>query len=155
MVHFPPSSLRWCRVKLASHKRQLLSQQHDERAQILTDLEKLDADYSRDIENIRRQTRANVFRHEISREQRRTEDKDLWEYLNDMVEFVYMYTWRKSETGIFQRRYLRRRLVILEDLRDLDTHHRKERIKTRFKSRPVDEEPLKSTKVNAPRFFMS
>ena len=141
--------------RLASHKRQLLSQQHDERAQILTDLEQLDADYSRDIENIRRQTRANVFRHEISREQRRTEDKDLWEYLNDMVELVYMYTWRKSETGICTRRYLRRRQVIVEDLRDLEAQHRKERIKTRFKSPPVGEETLKSAKVNAPRFFMS
>jgi len=146
----------WCCVELAGNKRQLLSEQHDERAKRLAELDQLNADYSKDFEDIRRRVREKKFIQEFSREDRYPQDKDIWEYLNNIVEDIHLYTWRKCATGICTRKYQRKRQILEEELRDLDAHHRKERIRLRY-GHPTnaDDENPSNFKTPSPRFFMS
>ncbi len=62
-------------MELAPQKRQLLTQQHDERAALLADLEQLQADYHKELEHVRRQARKKAFTREITRARRYHEEK--------------------------------------------------------------------------------
>ncbi|WP_447969801.1 hypothetical protein [Nitrospira sp. M1] len=146
---------KWCRVELAGNKRQLLSQQNDERTKLLAELDKLNADYSKEFEDIRRHAREKKFIHEISRAHRYAENKDIWEYLNNIVEDIHLYTWRKCASGICTRKFQRNRQILEEDLRDLDAHHRKQRIRLRYESPSEVKQQPTPIKPPSPRFFMS
>jgi len=119
-------------VELAPQKRQLLTQQHDERAALLADLEQLQADYLKDLEEIRRQVRKKVFTREITRTRRYHEEKSFWEYLNNLVENIHVFTWRKTVTTSCTANYQRKRYLLEQELRDQQAHHRKERIILRY-----------------------
>ena len=119
-------------MELAPQKRQLLTQQHDERAALLADLEQLQADYLKDLEEIRRQVRKKVFTREITRTRRYHEEKSFWEYLNNLVENIHVFTWRKTVTTSCTANYQRKRYLLEQELRDQQAHHRKERIILRY-----------------------
>ncbi len=142
-------------MSLDPQKRRLLSQQRNERAHLLAQLEQLDAEYSKDLELINQRTRAKALRRESDRRHRQSADKDMWEILNDVVEVIHTYTWGKSVTGICTKKYTRRRQDILEDLRDLDNDHRKERIKIRYRNPPDVEERPPHFQTDSPHFDMS
>ena len=119
-------------MELAPQKRQLLTQQHDERAKLLAELDQLNADYSKELERCRRHARKKAFTHEITRAHRYPEDKGFWEYLNNIVEDIHLYTWRKTAIAQCASKYQRKQQMIEEELRDLNAQHRKERISLRY-----------------------
>ena len=130
-------------MELAPSKRQLLAQQHAERAKLHTELDQLNANQSKDLERCRRQVRNKKFIHEITRAHRYPEDKSFWEYLNNIVEDVHMFTLRKTMIAQCTSKYQRKRQLLEEELRDLQAQHRKERVNLRYESRSeVDEHPL-------------
>jgi len=142
-------------VEMAPQKRQLLTQQHDEYATLLAELEQLNAKQSKDLEKCRRQVRKKRYIHEITRAHRYPEDKSFWEYLNNIVEDIHLFTFRKSAIAQCTSKYQRKRQVLEEELRDLKAQHRKERISLRYESpSEVDEQPP-NIKASSPRFFMS
>ena len=126
---------------LAPNKRQLLTQQHDERATLLSALEDLNADYSKKLEYLRGRARQKAFTYEITRARRYPENKSPWEYLNNILEIAHLYTWRKTVVAICKSKYQRQRQMLEEELRDLEAQHRKERIRIRYESPSEIEEP--------------
>ncbi len=76
-------------MELAPEKRQLHTQQRDERAEIHDALKQLEADFSKDLERIRQQVRKKSFVREITRARRYHEEKNVWEYLNNVVESIH------------------------------------------------------------------
>jgi len=121
-------------VELAPRKRQLLTQQHDERAVLLAALEQLQAEYHKELEQIRRQVRKKTFTREITRARRYHEEKSFWEYVNNLVEDIHVYTWRKTVVVSCTDTYQRRRYLLEQELRDQQALHRKERITLRYDS---------------------
>ena len=119
-------------MELAPEKRQLHTQQHDERAEIHDALKQLEADFSKDLERIRQQVRKKSFVQEITRARRYHEEKSVWEYLNNIVESIHGFTWEKTATAICTADYQQKRLVLERELRELDAQHRKERIILRY-----------------------
>ena len=86
-------------MELAPEKRQLLTQQHDEGAALVAALDQLQAEYHQELEQLRRQVRKKAFTHEITRARRYHEEKSFWEYLNNLVEDIHLFTWRKTATA--------------------------------------------------------
>ena len=119
-------------MELAPQKRQLLTQQHDERAALVADLEQLQADYHKELEHVRRQARKKAFTREITRARRYHEEKNVWEYLNNLIEDIHLFTWRKTVTASCTANYQRKRYLLEQELRDQQAHHRKERITLRY-----------------------
>ena len=121
-------------MELAPQKRQLLTQQHDARAVLLAALEQLQAEYHKELEQIRRQVRKKTFTREITRARRYHEEKSFWEYVNNLVEDIHVYTWRKMVVVSCTDTYQRRRYLLEQELRDQQALHRKERITLRYDS---------------------
>ncbi len=121
-------------MELAPRKRQLFTQQHDERAVLLAALEQLQAEYHKELEQIRRQVRKKTFTREITRARRYHEEKSFWEYVNNLVEDIHVYTWRKMVVVSCTDTYQRRRYLLEQELRDQQALHRKERITLRYDS---------------------
>lgn len=121
-------------MELAPQKRQLLTQQHDECAVLLSALEQLQAEYHKELEHIRRQVRKKAFIREITRTRRYHEEKSFWEYVNNLVEDIHVYTWRKMVVVSCTDTYKRRRYLLEQELRDQQALHRKERITLRYDS---------------------
>ena len=119
-------------MELAPKKRQLLTQQHDELAGLLADLEQLQADYHKELEHVRRQARKKAFTREITRARRYHEEKSVWDYLNNLIEDIHLFTWRKTVTASCTANYQRKRYLLEQELRDQQAHHRKERITLRY-----------------------
>ena len=119
-------------MELAPRKRQLLSLQHDERAVLVAALEQLQAEYHKELEHVRRQVRKKTFTREITRTRRYHEEKSFWEYVNNLVEDIHLYTWRKMVVVSCTDTYQRRRYLLEQELRDQQALHRKERITLRY-----------------------
>jgi hypothetical protein len=126
-------------VELAPEKQQLHAQQRDERAERLAALDHLQAEYHQELEHYRRQVRKKAFTHEITRARRYHEEKSFWEYLNNIVEDIHLFTWRKTVTASCTDNYQRKRYRLEQELRELDAQHRKERIILRY-DRPIKSE---------------
>ncbi len=119
-------------MELAPEKQQLLAQQHDERAKLLAALDHLQAEYHKELEQYRRQVRKKAFTHEITRGRRYHEEKSFWEYVNNLVEDIHLFTWRKTVTASCSDNYQWKLYRLEQELRDLDAQHRKERIILRY-----------------------
>ncbi len=124
-------------MELAPEKQQLHAQQRDERAELLAALDHLQAEYHKELEDYRRLVRKKAFTHEIIRARRYHEEKSVWEYLNNIVEDIHLFTWRKTVTASCTDQYQHKRHVLEQELRGLDAQHRKERIILRY-AHPVD-----------------
>jgi len=128
----PLPSQKWCCVELAPEKQQLHAQQRDERAELHSALDHLQTEYHKELEQYRQQVRKKAFTQEITRPRRYHEEKSVWEYLNNIVEDIHLFTWRKTVIASCTDNYQRKRGVLERDLRDLDALHRKERIILRY-----------------------
>ena len=124
-------------MELAQDKRHLLTRQRDERGELLSSLELLTANYQKQCEDIRRQHRQKVFNREITRASRYREEKSFWEYLNNIIEDIHLFTWRRAALVTCTAQYTRKRKVLEEELWELETTHRKERITLRYASPSV------------------
>lgn len=140
-------------MELAPDKRQLLLQQHAECAKLLAALDQLNANYHKDLEHYRRQARKKAFTREITRAHRYPEDKSFWEYLNNIVEDIHLFTWQKTVTAACTAQYQRKRQVLEEEIRDLRAQHRKERIALRYENPSEIDEPPTNLRSQPPRFI--
>ena len=140
-------------MELALDKRQLLSQQHDECAKLRAALDQLNAEYHKDLEHFRRQARKKAFTREITRAHRYLENKSFWEYVNNMVEDIHLFTWRKTVTAACTAKYQRKRQVLEEEIRDLQVQHRKERIALRYNRPSEVDKPSTNLRTEPPRFI--
>lgn len=141
-------------MELAAEKRHLLARQRDERGELVCALELLTANYHKQCEAIRRQYRKKQFNREITRASRYREPKSFWEYLDHLVEDIHLWTWRRAAMAVCTAHYRRKRTILEEELRDLETAHRKERITLRYTPPPPSEngrEPEASP--STPHFF--
>ena len=75
-----------------------------------------------------------AFIREITRTRRYHEEKSFWEYVNNLVEDIHVYTWRKMVVVSCTDTYKRRRYLLEQELRDQQALHRKERITLRYDS---------------------
>ena len=121
-------------MELAPQKRQLLTHQQDERAALLAALDQLHVDYRKELERYRRQVRKKAYTREITRAHRYHKDKSFWEYLNNIVENIHLFTWRKTVIASCTADYQRKLYLLEQELRDQQAHHRKERIILRYDS---------------------
>lgn len=134
-------------MELAPEKQQLHAQQRDERAELQSALDQLQTDYHKDLGEVQAQVRKKVFTHEITRARRYHEEKSIWEYLNNIVEDIHLFTWRKTAIATCADNYQQNRSQLERKLRDLDSQHRKERIILRYdysaktEARCPDEQP--------------
>lgn len=119
-------------MELAPEKRQLLAQHSDERAPLLAALEQLDAQYLIDLEKIRAQVRKKRFNRAISRAHRYHEGPGLWEYVNNIVEDVHLFTWRKAAVATCTAIYHQKQFQLGAELREQTAQHRNERITLRY-----------------------
>ena len=87
-----------------------------------------------ELEHFRRQARKKAFTREITRARRYHEEKSFWEYLNNLVENIHLYTWRKTVVASCTAKYQRQRYLLEQELRDQQALHRKERITLRYDS---------------------
>jgi len=140
-------------VELAPEKRQLLTQQHEEGVALVAALDQLQAEYHQELEQIRRQTRKKAFTHEITRARRYHEEKSFWEYLNNFVEDIHLFTWRKTSTASCAERYQRKRLLLEQELRELEARHRKERIVLRYDCPSQGDEPEAESRMTVPHLL--
>jgi len=140
-------------VELAPEKRRLLTQQHDEGVALVAALDQLQAEYHQELERIRREVRKKVFTREITRARRYHEEKNFWEYLNNFVEDVHLFTWRKTATASCADRYQRKRLLLEQELRDLEARHRKERIIIRYDCPSQGDESEADARTTVPHFL--
>ena len=142
-------------MELAPDKRYLLARQRDERDEFLGALELLTANYQKQCEDIRRQHRKKLFNREITRASRYREEKSFWEYVDNIVEDIHILTWRRAAMATCTTQYNRKRKVLEEELRELETTHRKERITLRYSSLPPREDELDpETRSTTPHFFV-
>ena len=140
-------------MELAFDKRHLLSRQRDERGELLFALELLNANYYKQCEDIRRQARKNVFNREITRASRYREEKFFWEYVNNIIEDIHLFTWKRAALSVCRTQYARKRQVLEAELRELETAHRKERITLRYATPPHQENPPgPDTVITAPYY---
>lgn|GEM_PF-2166937 len=140
-------------MELAPEKRQLLTQQHDEGAALVAALDQLQAEYQQELEQIRRQTRKKAFTHEITRARRYHEEKNFWEYLNNFVEDVHLFTWRKTALASCAGSYQGKRLLFEQELRNLEARHRKERIILRYDCPSQGDAPEPDLRTTVPHFL--
>lgn len=126
-------------MELAPEKQQLHAQQRDERAELQAALDQLQAEYQKDLEQVRRQVRKKAFTQEITRARRYHEEKSVWEYLNNVVEDIHLFTWRKTAVASCTGNYQQKRYGLEKEFRELDAEHRKERITLRY-DRPTKSE---------------
>lgn len=141
-------------MELAPEKRQLLTQQHDEGAALVAALDQLQAEYHQELEQLRRQVRKKAFTHEITRARRYHEEKSFWEYLNNLVEDIHLFTWRKTATASCTDSYQRKRFLLEQELRDLVAQHRKERISLRYDRPSKSAQHGPDVQTTAPNFFL-
>lgn len=128
----PLPSQKWCCVELAPEKQQLHAQQREERAALLAALEQLEAQYLKDLEKIRAQVRKKRFTQAISRARRYHEGIGFWEYVNNIVEDVHLFTWKKTAVATCTAEYQRKQYQLETELRDQLAQHRNERITLRY-----------------------
>ena len=129
-------------MELAAEKRQLLTDQKNERAKVLARIENLNAAYQKELEYFLRQQRRKAFTQEITRARRAREEKTIWEYLNTIVERIHLFTWHKTVTTLCTEKYHRKRLSLEEELQDQDAQHRKARLALRYRpSFEIDHDP--------------
>lgn len=119
-------------MELAPEKRQLHTQQRDERAELQGALDQLQADFHRELGKVQAEVRKKAFTHEITRARRYHEEKSIWEYLNNIVEDIHLFTWRKTAIATCTDDYQQNRCRLERELRNLDSQHRKERIILRY-----------------------
>jgi len=119
-------------VELAPEKQQLHAQQREERAALLAALEQLEAHYLKDLEKIRAQVRKKRFTQAISRARRYHEGTGFWEYVNNVVEDVHLFTWKKTAVATCTVDYQRKQYQLEAELRDQTAQHRNERITLRY-----------------------
>ena len=119
-------------MELAPEKQQLHAQQREERAALLSALEQLHAQYLKDLEKIRAQVRKKRFATAISRARRYHEGIGFWEYLNNIVEDVHLFTWKKTAVATCTAEYQRKQYQLEVELRDQLAQHRNERITLRY-----------------------
>ena len=117
-------------------------------------LDQLQADYHQELEHLRRQVRKKAFTHEITRARRYHEEKSFWEYLNNLVEDIHLFTWRKTATASCTDSYQRRRFLLEQELRNLEAQHRKERIILRYDRPSKSAEYGPDVQRTAPNFFL-
>ncbi len=140
-------------MELAPDKRELLAQHSREQAALQAELNRLDHDYHRQLEKFRRQVRKKVFTRQISRTHRYHEEKSFWEYVNNFVEDIHLFTWKKAAVTSCTQKYRRKRLILEEELRDLNAQQRHERITLRYTIPPPKEENDTDLKGATPNFF--
>ncbi len=140
-------------MELAPEKQQLHAHQHEERAALLAALDSLEADYHKEVESCRRQVRKKKFTHAITRARRYHEEKSVWEYVNNLVEDIHLFTWQKTVMGACTTKYQQERQLLERDLRDLDAEHRKERIILRYAHPPRQEETESTMPSPNPHLF--
>lgn len=119
-------------MELAPEKRQLLTQHSDERAPLLAALEQLHAEHLKDLETIRRQVRKKRFTRAITRARRYHEGTSFWEYVNNIVEEVHLFTWQKAAVAICTAVHQQKQYQLEAELRDQTAQHRNERITLRY-----------------------
>ena len=119
-------------MELAPEKQQLHAQQREERAALLSALEQLEAQYLKDLEKIRAQVRKKRFTQAISRASRYHEGTGFWEYVNNMVEGVHLFTWKKAAVATCTADYQRKQYQLEAELRDQLAQHRNDRITLRY-----------------------
>lgn len=127
-----PLFSEWCCVKLASEKQQLHAQQRRERAELLAALDQLQATHRKELEEYRGQARKKALTQEITRDRRYHEEKSVWEYLNNIVEVIHLYTWKKTVIAICCANYQQQYRQLEQECRELEAQHRKERIALRY-----------------------
>ncbi len=141
-------------MELDSKKRHLLTRQRDERGELLYALELLNANFQKQCEEVRRQTRKSVFNREITRAGRYREEKRFWEYVNNIIEDIHLLTWKRAAISVCHAQYARKLKVLEEELRELETTHRKERINLRYAGQPSQEHPSDfDTSITPPFYF--
>lgn len=141
-------------MELGPEKRQLLTQQHAEGAALVEALDQLQAEYHQELEQIRRQARKKTFTHEITRARRYHEEKNFWEYLNNFIEDIHLFTWRKTATASCTNSYQRKRVLLEQELRNLEARHRKERIILRYDCPSQGDAPEKNLRTTVPHFLL-
>ena len=119
-------------MELAPEKQQLHAQQREERAELLAALEQLETQYLKDLEKIRAQVRKKRFTQAISRARRYHEGTGFWEYVNNMVEDVHLFTWKKTAVATCTADYQRKQYQLEAELRDQLAQHRNDRITLRY-----------------------
>ena len=119
-------------MELAPEKQQLHAQQRDERAELLSALEQLQDQYLKDLEKIRAQVRKKRFTQAISRARRYHEGTGFWEYVNNIVEDVHLFTWKKTAVATCRADYQRKQYQLEAELREQTAQHRNERITLRY-----------------------
>ncbi len=142
-------------MELAPEKQQLHAQQRNERAELQSALDKLQADYQRDLGAVQTQVRQKVFTHEITRARRYHEEKSVWEYLNNIVEDIHLFTWRKTAIATCTDNYQQNRYRLEREFRELDAQHRKERIILRYSQPTKSEDPAPDGQSPEPHCFLS
>ena len=80
-----------------------------------------------------------AFTQEITRARRYHDEKSVWEYLNNVVEDIHLFTWRKTAVASCTGNYQQKRYGLEKEFRELDAEHRKERITLRY-DRPTKSE---------------
>ncbi|MDT3779834.1 hypothetical protein PJI16_19940 [Nitrospira sp. MA-1] len=140
-------------MELDSKKRHLLTRQRDERGELLYALELLHANFQKQCEEVRRQVRKSAFNREITRAGRYREEKRFWEYVNNIIEDIHLLTWKRAAISVCQAQYARKLKVLEEELRELETTHRKERINLRYSGQPPQENSSDHTSITPPFYF--
>ena len=141
-------------MELDSKKRLLLTRQRDERGELLYTLELLHANFQKQCEEVRRQARKSAFNREITRAGRYREEKRFWEYVNNIIEDIHLLTWKRAAISVCQAQYARKLKVLEEELRELETTHRKERMNLRYAGQPSQENPSDfDTSITPPFYF--
>lgn len=141
-------------MELDSKKRHLLTRQRDERGELLYALELLNANFQKQCEEVRRQVRKSAFNREITRAGRYKEEKRFWEYVNNIIEDIHLLTWKRATISVCQAQYARKLKVLEEELRELETTHRKERMNLRYAGQPSQENPSDfDTSITPPFYF--
>ncbi len=141
-------------MELDSKKRHLLTRQRDERGELLYALELLNANFQKQCEEVRRQSRKSAFNREVARAGRYREEKRFWECVNNIIEDIHLLTWKRAAISVCQAQYARKLKILEEELRELETTHLKERINLRYGAQPSQENPSDfDTSITAPFYF--
>ena len=141
-------------MELAPEKQKLHAQQRNERAELLDTFDRLQAEYHKEQEHYRRQRRKKAFNHEITRARRYHEEKSFWEYLNNIVEDIHLFTWSKTVTATCTANYQQQCRRLEQKLRELDAQHRKERITLRYDLPAKSEERGPNVQPPEPHGFL-
>ena len=94
---------------------------------ILCSLPEPKQDYSTRIRLIKKR-----FTRAISRARRYHEGTDFWKFVNNFVEDVHLFTWKKAAVATCTADYQRQHYQLEAELRDQTAQHRNERITLRY-----------------------